>query len=158
MRQVYLTIGGTWGQLLVGRELGLFSRQNILTDQTLFGVGTTGNGVPGDGAGTTNDDARTSYGFIGQATVTPAHSKLTLAASYGSSYLKASQAEKDLAADFRTENTLISGGLYYQATKSLKLVGEFDYWWTKGKLNRSTPPGVVKNSQWAPVVGAMLFF
>ena len=39
MRQVYLTVGGTWGQFLVGRELGLFSRQNILTDQTLFGVG-----------------------------------------------------------------------------------------------------------------------
>src|SRR4029077_7093062 len=28
MRQVYLTVGGDWGQLLVGRELGLFSRQN----------------------------------------------------------------------------------------------------------------------------------
>lgn len=132
------------------------------------GIGTTRFGNEGSCSITTpaaelicaggNDDARTSYGFIGQASVTPAHSKLTLAASYGSSYLKASQAEKDLAADFRTENTLISGGLYYQATKSLKLVGEFDYWWTKGKLNGSTPPGLVKNSQWAPVVGAMLFF
>ncbi|MER3487197.1 MAG: hypothetical protein C4345_15675, partial [Chloroflexota bacterium] len=38
MRQVYLTFGGSWGQVLAGRELGLFSRQNILTDQTLFGV------------------------------------------------------------------------------------------------------------------------
>ena len=42
MRQVYLTVGGTWGQILAGRELGLFGRQNILTDQTLFGVGATG--------------------------------------------------------------------------------------------------------------------
>ena len=298
MRQVYLTVGGGWGQLLVGRELGLFSRQNILTDQTLFGVGATGNGAPGDGGGTTlgrigfgyiypnfraqitysttlgrpyqlsigvfeagavngvngpyantrlprleaeftyhqsalkgwlgatlqntktapsgstdgltawglsggaryeasafsltgsgyygkgigttffgnegscsittpaaelvcaggGDDARKSYGFIAQATFTPSNSKLTFAGSYGSSYLKASEAERAADADFKTENSLFSGGLYYQATKSLKLVGEFDYWWTKGSINGSTPPGLVKNSQWAPAVGAMLFF
>ena len=42
MRQVFLTVGGTWGQILAGREIGLFNRQNILTDQTLFGVGATG--------------------------------------------------------------------------------------------------------------------
>src|SRR3712207_7400281 len=48
MRQVYLTVGGGWGQILAGRELGLFGRQNILTDQTLFGVGATGSaGTPG---------------------------------------------------------------------------------------------------------------
>jgi hypothetical protein len=298
MRQVYLTIGGNWGQLLVGRELGLYNRQNILTDQTLFGVGASGNGTPGDGAGTTlgrigfgyiypnfraqitystaagrpyqlsvgvfeaaavnggngpyantrlprleteltysasglkgwlgatlqntktaptgttdgltawglsggaryeravfsltgsgyygkgigttffgnegscsittpaaelicsggGDDARTSYGFIAQATLTPRNSKLTVAGSYGSSYLKAAEAEKASGANFRAENTLISTGLYYQATKSLKLVGEFDYWWTKATINGATPAGLVKNSQWAPAVGAMLFF
>jgi hypothetical protein len=298
MRQVYLTIGGNWGQLLVGRELGLYNRQNILTDQTLFGVGASGNGTPGDGAGTTlgrigfgyiypnfraqitystaagrpyqlsvgvfeaaavngvngpyantrlprleteltysasglkgwlgatlqntktaptgttdgltawglsggvryeravfsltgsgyygkgigttlfgnegscsittpaaelicsggGDDARTSYGFIAQATLTPRNSNLTFAGSYGSSYLKASETEKASGANFKTENTLISTGLYYQATKSLKLVGEFDYWWTKAKINGATPAGLVKNSQWAPAVGAMLFF
>ena len=42
MRQVFLTVGGTWGQILAGRELGLFGRQDILNDQTLFGVGATG--------------------------------------------------------------------------------------------------------------------
>lgn len=278
MRQVYLTVGGDWGQLLVGRELGVFNRQNILTDQTLFGIGASGNGTPGDGAGTTlgrigfgyvypnfraqitystkaglpyqftigvfeaasvgdyaytqipraeaeftysqsgfkgwlggtlqstkdaptngtsmtgwggsgglryeqaqfsitgsgyygkgigttlyglagssdlgqgNDDARKSYGFIGQATVTPANSKVTIAGSYGSSYLKNANDE----ADFRTENTLISGGIYYQATKSLKVVGEFDYWWTKGKVGGVTVGE--KNTQWAPAVGFMLFF
>jgi hypothetical protein len=62
MRQVYMTVGGDWGQLLVGRELGLFSRQNILTDQTLFGIGATGNGTPGDGKGTTL--GRIGFGYI----------------------------------------------------------------------------------------------
>src|SRR2546430_13099853 len=42
MRQVYLTVGGQWGQILAGRELALFSRQNILNDMTLFGVGAIG--------------------------------------------------------------------------------------------------------------------
>src|SRR5437870_6910176 len=51
MRQVYLTVGGQWGQILAGRELGLFSRQNILNDMTLFGVGAVGIGAPGTGTG-----------------------------------------------------------------------------------------------------------
>src|SRR5881296_4790617 len=43
MRQVYLTIGLKDGsQILAGRELGLFGRQNILQDMTLFGVGAVG--------------------------------------------------------------------------------------------------------------------
>ena len=44
MRQVYLTAGGTWGQLLAGREIGLYQRNNILNDMTLFGVGASGGG------------------------------------------------------------------------------------------------------------------
>ncbi len=59
MRQVYLTVGGTWGQILAGRELGLFGRQNILTDQTLFGVGATGGQLSG---GTTL--GRIGFGYI----------------------------------------------------------------------------------------------
>jgi hypothetical protein len=51
MRQVFMTIGGVWnGSLLVGRELGLFGRQNILNDMTLFGTGPTGGP---NGGGTT---------------------------------------------------------------------------------------------------------
>jgi len=284
MRQVFLTVGGAWGQLLVGRELGLYGRQNILTDQTLFGVGgsgagtgpggfgeqggsttlgrigygyvypnfraqmtystaagrpaqfsvglfeataigdfgntrlpavegefvysqsgvkvwlggtaqstktapvgstesltawggsggvryekpmfsVTGSGYYGKGIGTTffgaegvdaapptgSDNARKSYGFIGQVTVTPSGSKVTIAGSYGSSYLKNSDNE----VDFTTENTLISGGIYYQATKSLKAVGEFNYEWTKGK---DATEGTNKNTRVTPAVGFMLFF
>jgi hypothetical protein len=279
MRQVYLTVGGTWGQILAGREIGLFNRQNILTDQTLFGIGATGgingggttlgrigfgyiypnfvaqmtystpagrpgqlsiglfqpaglgggagsaynqtqvprveaegtyktgdvmvwangtaqnakdpaadvsktavgagggvrfgrsqfsltgSGYWGKGIGTTlqfngtggpgvavgtDGELRTSYGFIGQITFTPASSKVTVAGSYGSSYLKATDGE---AVDFKTENTLISGGIYYQATKSLKVVGEGNYAWTKEKVS-----GADKNKTFAPTFGLMLFF
>ena len=280
MRQVYLTFGGSWGQILAGRELGLFGRQNILTDQTLFGVGGTGSGgTPGaGGAGTTlgrigygyiypqfkaqmtystpagrpfqlsiglfeaatngpyakteiprveaegvwasgqtkvwvggiaqstknplndesasafgasggvrfgsevfsltgsgyygkglgttllfnlgscpaptcgatgSDDLRNSYGYIGQVTFTPAASKVTVAGSIGSSYLEASDTE---GGDGKTENTLISGGLYYQATKSLKVVGEVNYAWTSDDTDAE------KNTSFAPAFGLMLFF
>ncbi len=44
-----------------------------------------------------------------------------MAGSYGSSFLKASDTE---GGDGKIENTLISGGIYFQATKSLKVVGE----------------------------------
>ena len=60
MRQVYMTIGFADGsQILAGRELGLFQRQNILTDMTLFGVGAVG--AP-QGGGTTL--GRIGYGYI----------------------------------------------------------------------------------------------
>ena len=284
MRQVYFTVGGSWGQLLVGRELGLFSRQNILTDQTLLGIGgsgaatspgrfgeqgasttlgrigygyvypnyraqitystvaghpyqlsigvfeaaaidafgdtriprveaeftyaqsgfkgwvggtvqntktastgpstsltawggsgglryetarfsVTGSGYYGKGIGTTffgrdgtdgrttgNDDARKSYGFIGQIAVTPPNSRVTIAGSYGSSYLKAADTE----ADSRTENTLLSGGLYVQASKAFKVVGEFDYEWSKAKVGGISVGQ--KNTRYAPAIGFMLFF
>jgi hypothetical protein len=61
MRQVYLTFGGDWGTILAGRELALFGRQNILNDQTLFGVGAVGVGG-GQGGGTTL--GRIGYGYI----------------------------------------------------------------------------------------------
>ena len=287
MRQVFLTAGGSWGQVLVGRELGLYARQNILTDQTLFGTGATGAGggapgaifsqsgttlgrigfgypyaqfkaqmtystpggktsqfsiglfesstnaseasgpysktnIPrveaewvynkdefkgwlgglvqstknpdsgdsgtatgvsggvrwdnkkvtltgsgyyGKGIGTTllflggsctggtcgsngSDDLRTSYGYIGQLTYTTG--KATLAGSYGASLLDASNTE---STKFKTENALASGGLYYQATKSLKIVFELNYATTKDKEGDDK-----KNSSFAPAFGLMLFF
>jgi hypothetical protein len=281
MRQVYLTVGGGWGQILAGRELGLYARQNILTDQTLFGTGATGSGggavgtgggttlgrigfgypyaqfkaqitystpggrassfsiglfesaangpysktnIPrleteyvyskdnfkgwaggliqstenpasgdsitatglsgglrwdnkqvsltgsgywGSGIGTTllflggacsevllncgangSDDVRTSWGYLAQITFTTG--KATFAGSYGASILDAADVEGGL---FETENSLVSGGVYYQATKSLKIVFELNYAMTKNKeLDLDT------NSSFAPVFGFMLFF
>lgn len=60
MREVYLTLGGSWGQILAGRELGLFERQAILTDMTLFGTGAT-LGV-NSGGGTTL--GRIGFGYL----------------------------------------------------------------------------------------------
>jgi hypothetical protein len=275
MRQVYLTVGGAWGQILAGRELGLFGRQNILTDQTLFGIGGTGgqlsggttlgrigfgyiypqfkaqmtfstpagrpfqlsiglfdpasnppayttielprveaegvyssgntkfwvgglvqnngtggaadekatswggsggirfgnptfsltaSGYYGKGLGTTllytlgngtaglgsgGDDLRKSYGGIGQVTFTPANSKVTVAGSWGISILQ----NADVEADFKTKNWLASGGIYYQATKSLKAVGEFNYAVTSDDVDTNED-----NKSFAPAVGLMLFF
>jgi hypothetical protein len=57
MRQVYLTAGGPWGSLTIGKELGLYQRGNILTDMTLLGVG-----VSGGGRGTAL--GRIGYGYL----------------------------------------------------------------------------------------------
>ncbi len=62
MRQVFAFFGGPWGQVLFGREIGLYNRQNILNDQTLFGVGSTGGG---------GDDFGTSLGRIGWGYIYP---------------------------------------------------------------------------------------
>ena len=64
MRQVYLTFSSGWGQILAGREIDLYQRQNILTDATLFGVGATGGNL-GAGAG------GTTLGRIGMGYVYP---------------------------------------------------------------------------------------
>jgi len=62
MRQVYLTAGGPWGQILAGREIGLYQRNNILNDMTLFGVGASGGGGAGAGGGTTL--GRIGFGYV----------------------------------------------------------------------------------------------
>ena len=58
-----------------------------------------------------------------------------------------------LQGSFKTENALASGGLYYQTTKSLKVVFELNYATTKDKDSSAK-----KNSSFAPAVGMMLFF
>ncbi len=60
MRQAYLTIGGRWGQVLAGRELSLYQRENILNDMTLFGTGASGGGL--GAAGTTL--GRSGFGYV----------------------------------------------------------------------------------------------
>jgi hypothetical protein len=276
MRQVFLTVGGGWGQILAGKELGLFARGNILADQTLFGVGgggiapsgttlgrigygypyanfvgqitystvsgrptqlsiglmdpsaldgnytqtdlprlegeftwkgkninlflngtvqnakdpvadqsktatgvgggltfktengkfsLTGTGYWGKGIGTTlqfsgvgpalgglgvgaDGELRDSYGGFAQATVGLGE-KNTLAASYGVSFLKATDGEPN----FKTSNGMISGGLYHQATKSLKIVVEGNY-----MISDDTENNVEQNKAFTGAFGFMLFY
>jgi hypothetical protein len=57
-REGFLTVDGSWGQILAGRTLSLFLGQNILTDQTLFGVGAN---IPQNGGTTLG---RIGYGYV----------------------------------------------------------------------------------------------
>lgn len=59
LREAFATVEGGFGELLAGRALSLFLRQNILTDMTLHGVGVQG-GVAG--GGTTL--GRIGYGYV----------------------------------------------------------------------------------------------
>ncbi|OUR73433.1 hypothetical protein A9Q78_03315 [Methylophaga sp. 41_12_T18] len=56
-REVYFTVDGSFGQVLAGKALGLYASQNILTDQTLYGVGY--------GAGRSAAENVTTLGGIG---------------------------------------------------------------------------------------------
>ena len=60
-RQVYLTAAGNWGQVLGGREIGVFGRQNLLTDMSLFGTGATGGNFGNPGKATLG---RSGFGYI----------------------------------------------------------------------------------------------
>ncbi|MEO8633635.1 MAG: hypothetical protein ABI587_00010 [Gemmatimonadales bacterium] len=131
------------GAAVIGYKASQFS----LTGSGYFGkgLGTTlmFGGISG-GASVIGGELTTSYGYIGQLTYTAG--KATLAGSYGSSFLK------DDAKTFKTENSLISGGVYYQATKSLKVVGEGDYAWSKDKEASG------KNKSFTAAFGLMLFY
>lgn len=56
-RQVFLDFGGDWGTLKIGRDLGIFGSDAILSDMSLLGVGTVSDLTQGGG--------NTSLGRIG---------------------------------------------------------------------------------------------
>ncbi len=115
MRQVYMTIGFADGSsLLVGRELGLFQRQNILTDMTLFGVGAVG--AP-QGGGTTL--GRIGYGYI--------YPNFNAQVTYSTSPKNPAQLSIGL---FQPSTFL--GGSIYSVTKMPRLEAEVTYHQTSG--------------------------
>jgi hypothetical protein len=59
LREIYFTVDGRFGQVLVGRALNLYQGKNILTDMSLFGVGAQG---PASAGGTTL--GRIGYGYL----------------------------------------------------------------------------------------------
>jgi hypothetical protein len=59
MREVYASVDGSFGTIGFGRTLGLYQRQAILKDMTLFGVGAVASA---DGGGTTL--GRIGFGYV----------------------------------------------------------------------------------------------
>jgi hypothetical protein len=65
VRQFYATVGGNWGQVLLGKDFGLFSRSNIFLDEILQGYGNVS-----DTLGLV-DGANVSFGNIGTGYIYP---------------------------------------------------------------------------------------
>src|SRR5437667_8599946 len=133
MRQVYLTVGGQWGQILAGRELGLFSRQNILNDMTLFGVGAVGIGG-GQGGGTTL--GRIGYGYI----YPNFNAQVTYSTKPGQSQLSIGAFQPSVAIGDRLASGACVGGAAgptcaYTFTKIPRVEAEFSYNQKSGKNN-----------------------
>ncbi|WP_286749702.1 porin [Marinobacter sp. UBA2688] len=59
VRQLYGTIGSSWGEILIGRDFGLFARSNLFLDEVLMG-----HGHSSDVLGLV-DTAGVSFGNIG---------------------------------------------------------------------------------------------
>jgi len=140
MRQVYLTVGFKNGsQLLAGRELGLFGRQNIVQDMTLFGVGAVGIGG-GQGGGTTL--GRIGYGYL----YPNFDAQLTYSTKPGRS---------QFSIGLFQPSVLGSGG--YDFTAVPRVEGEFTYNQRSGKNNYMFwVGGLVQTSKDAPTAGNSL--
>jgi predicted porin len=65
VRQFYATVGGDWGQVLLGKDFGLFSRSNIFLDEILQGYGNVSDTLG------TIDGANVSLGNIGTGYIYP---------------------------------------------------------------------------------------
>ena len=62
VRQFYATVGGNWGQVLLGKDFGLFSRSNIFLDEILQGYGNVSDTVGTiDGSGVSLGNIGTGY-------------------------------------------------------------------------------------------------
>lgn len=62
VRQFYGTVDGDWGQILIGKDFGLFCRSNIFLDEILLGYGTVNNTLGLiDGTGVSFGDIGTGY-------------------------------------------------------------------------------------------------
>lgn len=62
-REAFATVDGSFGQIMLGKGLGLYAANNILLDQTLYGVGATGFTAAGDQNTGTTSLGRIGYGY-----------------------------------------------------------------------------------------------
>jgi len=134
VRQFYATVGSNWGQVLLGKDFGLFSRSNIFLDEILQGYGNVS-----DTLGLV-DGANVSFGNIGTGCIYPmpaaqityrtpelAGFKLAVGAIDPSRTATGSSAQEDmprfegeLTYNFKLENGNITAwtGFLYQESES----------------------------------------
>ncbi len=62
LREVFFTVDGNFGQIMVGKGLSLFMGQNLLTEQTLMGAGRFGAALNTSAVGVTL--GRIGYGYL----------------------------------------------------------------------------------------------
>jgi len=129
MRQVYLTAGGPWGQILAGREIGLYQRNNILNDMTLFGVGASGGGGFGAGGGTTL--GRIGFGYV--------YPNFVAQMTYSSPASNPAQISIGLF-----DPSAIGGGDGYTVTKIPRIESEFTWTGHFGATTAEAPKGTDK--------------
>ncbi|BFN13002.1 MULTISPECIES: porin [Marinobacter] len=58
VRQLYATVDGSFGQVLIGKDFGLYARSNIFLDELLMGFGS-----PGAATGVSFGNIRTGYPY-----------------------------------------------------------------------------------------------
>lgn len=64
VRQFYGTVSGDWGEVLIGKDFGLFARSNILRDELLSGFGQASDTLGlMDGAGVSFGNIGTGYPY-----------------------------------------------------------------------------------------------
>jgi hypothetical protein len=139
MREVYLTAGGAWGQVLAGRAIGLFQKENLLTDMTVFGVGLSGGGAAGIG---------TSLGHIGTGYLYPNfNSQMT--------YSTPSNKEGVLQVGLFDPSVVNSEGVFqYTQTELPRLEAEYVYTKHSATANSAEKlmlyaSGMVQQAKWA---------
>lgn len=105
-REAFATVDGAFGQIMIGKGLGLYAANNILLDQTLYGVGATSVISAGDQNTGTTSLGRIGWGYeyanwrsqIRWTSVDMAGFKLALAVADGDDFLEVRDAtgyEKD---------------------------------------------------------------
>jgi hypothetical protein len=119
LREIFFTVDGSFGQVLVGKTLSQFLGKNIVTDMTLFGIG--GVGAVAQGGGTT-------LGRIGYGYVYPQFNARIQYTTPDMSGFKASAGIYDPSTITGVSNVaVLAGGLTANETSSPRFEGEVSY-------------------------------
>ena len=103
-REAFATVDGAFGQIMLGKGLGLYAANNILLDQTLYGVGATSVISAGDQNTGTTSLGRIGWGYeyanwrsqIRWTSVDMAGFKVALAVADGDDFLEARSFANDV--------------------------------------------------------------